>query len=88
MPSCNRCGRSVSAGHSHCYSCLPKKRSDSGKSTAGSRTSSGSRGKSLPRALPEFLNDPDAGKAEQAMQAMLKMKKIDIEGLKRAYEGQ
>jgi predicted 3-demethylubiquinone-9 3-methyltransferase (glyoxalase superfamily) len=39
----------------------------------------------IPAALTEMLADKDAGKAERAMKAMLKMKKIDIEGLRKAY---
>ena len=38
--------------------------------------------------LGEMLNDPDPKKAERVMKAMLQMKKIDIKGLKRAYEQQ
>jgi predicted 3-demethylubiquinone-9 3-methyltransferase (glyoxalase superfamily) len=41
----------------------------------------------VPRALVEMLNDPDAGKSQRVMAAMLKMKKIDIETLKRAHAG-
>src|SRR5438105_3360433 len=41
----------------------------------------------VPRALPEMLNDPDAGKSQRTMTAMLQMKKIDIAALKRAYAG-
>ena len=40
----------------------------------------------IPKALPELLNDPDKEKSARVMQAMLKMKKIDINGLKEAYE--
>lgn len=40
----------------------------------------------IPTALPKLLNDPDPVKADRVMQAMLKMKKIDIEELKGAYE--
>ena len=42
----------------------------------------------IPRALGELLNDPDPEKAKRVMNAMLKMSKIDIEGLRRAYESQ
>jgi predicted 3-demethylubiquinone-9 3-methyltransferase (glyoxalase superfamily) len=42
----------------------------------------------VPTVLPEMLSDPDAAKSGRAMEAMLHMKKIDIEALKRAYEGQ
>jgi len=37
----------------------------------------------VPTALVELLNSPDADKSRQVMQAMLAMKKIDIEGLMR-----
>ena len=41
----------------------------------------------VPTALGEYMNDPDPAKAQRVTQAMLKMRKIDIEGLKRAYDG-
>jgi len=41
----------------------------------------------VPTILPEMLQDKDPEKAKRVMAAMLKMKKIDIEGLKQAYEG-
>ena len=41
----------------------------------------------VPTALPKYLGGPDAAGARRAMQAMLKMVKLDIEGLRRAYEG-
>ncbi len=41
----------------------------------------------VPTALPRLLNDPDAKKAGRVMQAMLKMKKIDVPTLERAYHG-
>ena len=40
-----------------------------------------------PSILPQMLSDTDRKKAMRAMEAMMKMKKIDIAGLKRAYEG-
>jgi predicted 3-demethylubiquinone-9 3-methyltransferase (glyoxalase superfamily) len=40
-----------------------------------------------PTVLGEMLNDPDPVKSQRVMQAMLQMKKIDIETLKRAYAG-
>jgi predicted 3-demethylubiquinone-9 3-methyltransferase (glyoxalase superfamily) len=40
----------------------------------------------IPRALPEMLQDKDPAKAKRVMEAMLQMKKIDIAGLKRAYD--
>jgi predicted 3-demethylubiquinone-9 3-methyltransferase (glyoxalase superfamily) len=40
----------------------------------------------VPRPLLAMLNDPDAKKSQRVMAAMLKMKKIEIETLKRAYE--
>ncbi len=40
-----------------------------------------------PAILPEMLTDRDAKKADRVMAAMLKMHKIDIATLKKAYEG-
>jgi predicted 3-demethylubiquinone-9 3-methyltransferase (glyoxalase superfamily) len=40
----------------------------------------------IPRLLGELLNDPDPVKSQRVMQAMLQMSKIDIAGLKAAYE--
>ncbi|HSK14993.1 MAG TPA: VOC family protein [Gaiellaceae bacterium] len=40
----------------------------------------------VPRALGELLGDPDPEKAGRVMQAMLGMGKIEIDGLRRAYE--
>jgi predicted 3-demethylubiquinone-9 3-methyltransferase (glyoxalase superfamily) len=40
----------------------------------------------IPRALGELLNDDDPEKAGRVMKAMLEMSKIDIDGLRRAYE--
>jgi predicted 3-demethylubiquinone-9 3-methyltransferase (glyoxalase superfamily) len=42
----------------------------------------------IPRALGEMLGDDDPEKAQRVMQAMLRMSKIDIEGLQRAYEAE
>jgi predicted 3-demethylubiquinone-9 3-methyltransferase (glyoxalase superfamily) len=39
----------------------------------------------VPRQLGELMGDSDRVKADRAMQAMLKMKKIDIAGLQKAY---
>jgi len=41
----------------------------------------------VPRQLGDYLGGADAGGRERAMQAMLKMQKLDIEGLRAAYEG-
>ena len=41
----------------------------------------------IPDALGELLGDKDRGRANRAMQAMLKMKKIDVAELKRAADG-
>jgi predicted 3-demethylubiquinone-9 3-methyltransferase (glyoxalase superfamily) len=38
----------------------------------------------VPTALPELLGDPDPEKSQRVMQAMLKMKKIEIDELERA----
>jgi predicted 3-demethylubiquinone-9 3-methyltransferase (glyoxalase superfamily) len=41
----------------------------------------------VPTALPKYLGGADRAGAQRAMQAMLGMVKLDIEGLKKAYEG-
>ena len=41
----------------------------------------------VPTVLPEMLQDPDPEKAKRVMAAMLKMIKLDIAALKRAYDG-
>ncbi len=41
----------------------------------------------VPTVLGELMSDPDPAKAKRVVDAMLKMKKIDIAGLQRAYEG-
>jgi predicted 3-demethylubiquinone-9 3-methyltransferase (glyoxalase superfamily) len=38
----------------------------------------------IPTVLPELIADPDQEKAQRVMQAMLKMKKIEIDALERA----
>jgi predicted 3-demethylubiquinone-9 3-methyltransferase (glyoxalase superfamily) len=40
----------------------------------------------VPTALGEMLQDKDPRKSERVMKAMLQMKKIDVKGLKQAYE--
>ncbi len=40
----------------------------------------------VPTVLGKLLGDKDAKKANAAMQAMLKMKKLDIKGLQQAYD--
>ena len=42
----------------------------------------------VPRQLSEYMSDPDPVKAGRTMQAMLQMKKLDIEGLRRAHDGE
>jgi predicted 3-demethylubiquinone-9 3-methyltransferase (glyoxalase superfamily) len=41
----------------------------------------------VPIVLVEMITDPDPEKSGRVMEAMLKMKKIDIAELKRAYAG-
>ena len=41
----------------------------------------------VPQVLIEMINDPDYQKSQRAMQAVLQMKKIDIQEVKRAYAG-
>ena len=40
----------------------------------------------IPTTLGELLGDPDPAKSQRVMQAMLQMNKIEIEGLRQAYE--
>ena len=40
----------------------------------------------VPRALIEMLQDKDAARSKRVVQAMLQMKKLDINGLRQAYE--
>lgn len=42
----------------------------------------------VPTALGKLMGDPDPVKSQRVMQAMLKMSKLDIAGLQRAYDGQ
>ena len=42
----------------------------------------------IPKTLMQLLSDPDPRKSNAVMQAMLKMNKMVIEDLKKAYEGQ
>jgi predicted 3-demethylubiquinone-9 3-methyltransferase (glyoxalase superfamily) len=41
----------------------------------------------VPSVLPEMLTDKDAKRAKRVMEAMFPMKKLDIEALRRAWEG-
>jgi predicted 3-demethylubiquinone-9 3-methyltransferase (glyoxalase superfamily) len=41
----------------------------------------------VPRVLPAMLTDPNQEKSGRAMKAMLKMKKLDIAALERAFAG-
>ncbi len=41
----------------------------------------------VPTALVQYLGGPDPAGAKRAMQAMMQMVKLDIAGLKNAYEG-
>jgi predicted 3-demethylubiquinone-9 3-methyltransferase (glyoxalase superfamily) len=41
----------------------------------------------FPDLLIEMLNDADSGKSDRVMDAMLHMKKIDLDGLRQAYAG-
>jgi predicted 3-demethylubiquinone-9 3-methyltransferase (glyoxalase superfamily) len=42
----------------------------------------------VPTALGELMSDPDPEKSQRVMKAMLQMSKIEIEPLRRAYEGE
>jgi predicted 3-demethylubiquinone-9 3-methyltransferase (glyoxalase superfamily) len=41
----------------------------------------------VPKILPGLLSDPNSSSSQRAMEAMLKMKKLDIASLERAYAG-
>lgn len=41
----------------------------------------------VPGILPKLINDPDPEKSKRAMEAMLRMKKIDIDEIKRVHAG-
>ena len=41
----------------------------------------------IPKELPDLLMDSSSPKSQRTMQAMLQMKKLDIDALKRAYAG-
>jgi predicted 3-demethylubiquinone-9 3-methyltransferase (glyoxalase superfamily) len=41
----------------------------------------------VPAMLPEMLRDKDSDKSRRVMAAMLKMKKLDIAALQKAYDG-
>ena len=41
----------------------------------------------IPKALGELMGDKDPQKSQRVMKAMMGMVKIDVEGLKKAYEG-
>ncbi len=41
----------------------------------------------VPSVLGEYMTDPDRKRAGRVMEAMMKMVKLDIAGLKQAYEG-
>jgi predicted 3-demethylubiquinone-9 3-methyltransferase (glyoxalase superfamily) len=41
----------------------------------------------VPRALKEMLASPEKEKAGRAMDAMMHMKKLDIAGLQKAFDG-
>jgi predicted 3-demethylubiquinone-9 3-methyltransferase (glyoxalase superfamily) len=41
----------------------------------------------VPNALGDMMQDKDAKKSERVIEALLQMKKIDIQGLRKAYAG-
>ena len=40
----------------------------------------------IPKALPDLMNDKDPAKAKRVVDAMMKMKKIEVAALRRAYD--
>ena len=63
---------------------LGRRRPSRRRCAAGSRTSSACRGRSCRRHCPDYVGGPDPEGARRAMQAMLKMKKLDIAALQAA----
>jgi predicted 3-demethylubiquinone-9 3-methyltransferase (glyoxalase superfamily) len=67
------------------------KLSDSGDETAQQcgwlKDKYGASWQIVPTVLIDMIKDPDTEKSQRVMAAMLQMKKIDIETLKRAYTG-
>lgn len=41
----------------------------------------------VPKALGEMMKDPDGARRDKVMRALMTMGKLDVEGLRRAYEG-
>lgn len=41
----------------------------------------------VPKQFYEYVNGPDTAGAQRAMQAMMQMRKLDINALKQAYDG-
>jgi predicted 3-demethylubiquinone-9 3-methyltransferase (glyoxalase superfamily) len=41
----------------------------------------------VPRGLGDLVGDPESEKSQRAMAAMLQMTKLDLDALKRAYDG-
>ena len=41
----------------------------------------------VPAGMPSLLNGPDPAGSQRAMEAMLKMRKLDINALQKAYDG-
>jgi predicted 3-demethylubiquinone-9 3-methyltransferase (glyoxalase superfamily) len=42
----------------------------------------------VPKALPKMLADPDRARADRVLQAMLKMHKLELAELRRAFDGE
>jgi predicted 3-demethylubiquinone-9 3-methyltransferase (glyoxalase superfamily) len=41
----------------------------------------------VPSAIPKMMTDPDPAKSARVMNAFMKMKKLDLATIERAYEG-
>jgi predicted 3-demethylubiquinone-9 3-methyltransferase (glyoxalase superfamily) len=41
----------------------------------------------VPATIPKMMADPDPKKSERVMNAFMKMRKLDIAAIERAYEG-
>jgi predicted 3-demethylubiquinone-9 3-methyltransferase (glyoxalase superfamily) len=41
----------------------------------------------VPTVVTELLSDPSSARSQRAMEAVMEMKKIDIDTVRRAYDG-
>jgi predicted 3-demethylubiquinone-9 3-methyltransferase (glyoxalase superfamily) len=71
----------------HCWDKLSQGRDEKAQTCGWLKDKFGLSWQIVPTALGKLLSDPDPEKSQRVMQAMLKIKKINIADLKIAYEG-